>query len=159
FKSVLPKFFDVDITKMKSNVNLIFEKYFRQIHLNYQKCRVDCLLNSFCPLAKTKFSKDQLADAIAMHTTRKQLFTFMNALYRTIFPVGIFGSRHNQKVFFRNMKIIITASLVTKFRVWDITSGIDLQAMAPLFVDFPFYEHTTKRKVETLCLLWIFDCM
>lgn len=157
-KSVLKQFFEIDVTKMKLNGNLAFEKCFRQIHLNYRKCRLGCLLNTFCPLPKTKCSKVHLADAIAMNTPHKQLFSFMHALYRTIFPIKIFGSRHNQKIFFRNIKIIITASLVTKFRVWDIASDIDFEAMSPLFTDFPLSEHSPKGTMEILCLLWIFSC-
>lgn len=134
------------------------EKAFKEIQRKYAGVRVDNLLKKHCPLPSCyKNPQNNLEALLKGHTTHKELFSFIYALYYAIFPVKIFGSKANHRVFFGNLKVLFTASLVAKFRVFDLLDGLDLSQMSLLFDDLPFY--VPNEKVEVSFLLWIFNCL
>lgn len=156
FKKLLEDISKPGELKVNEIKNVKLKKWFQTIRNNFSQWRLDNLFKTHCPLPSVYSQKELgLEILLKMNTTFKNLFKFIYAVYNSIFPVKTFGSARNQRKFFENLKVLFTASLAVKFRLFDILNGIDVEEMRPLFDDLPFY--TPKANIEARFLLWIFE--
>lgn len=131
-----------------------------RIYHNYRQCNLNSLLKHCCALPDDyrndlRHQQEQPQPTLSLRTPRKQLFKFIFALYRFIFPIDTFGSKGNFRKFYENLKSILTANYATKFRIWDIVNGLKLAEMEPLFADIVRSSLKEKKVIFFLC--WAYE--
>ncbi|OTF84176.1 hypothetical protein BLA29_005760, partial [Euroglyphus maynei] len=128
------------------------DEYLLVVYDNLNKTNIESLLQRYCPLSS------RAENILAMRTTFKQLSRFLYAIHYRIFPITMLGSKRNFRAFHRTLKELFTSCLITRFRIWDIIHGMDMDQMKPLFNDIYLRMNifAEENELEMLFLCWLF---
>lgn len=101
---------------------------FQQLLVNHTRCSYVKLLKSHC---RFRAATDQVADALdtspshlidllRLHNSPWQVYGFLRACIRKLVPSGLWGTRHNERRFFKNVKQFISLGKYGKLSLQEL---------------------------------------
>ncbi|MEJ1286933.1 telomerase reverse transcriptase [Cricetulus griseus] len=102
---------------------------FQQLLVNHARCPYVRLLRSHCRFptathqvadALNTTSQPHLMNLLRLHSSPWQVYGFLRACIRKLVPPGLWGSRHNQRRFFKNVKQFISLGKYGKLSLQEL---------------------------------------
>ncbi|XP_005340805.2 telomerase reverse transcriptase isoform X2 [Ictidomys tridecemlineatus] len=154
---------------------------FRELLANHAQCPYLALLRMHCPLqaAATQVARacasgrpagapggsadpGHLAELLDQHSSPWQVYAFLRACLSRLVPAGLWGSRHNQRRFLRNVKRFISlgkhARLSLRELAWKMkVRGCAWLRRSPGTHCVPAAEHRLRAEILAKFLFWLVD--
>nr|XP_040127881.1 telomerase reverse transcriptase isoform X7 [Ictidomys tridecemlineatus] len=154
---------------------------FRELLANHAQCPYLALLRMHCPLqaAATQVARacasgrpagapggsadpGHLAELLDQHSSPWQVYAFLRACLSRLVPAGLWGSRHNQRHFLRNVKRFISlgkhARLSLRELAWKMkVRGCAWLRRSPGTHCVPAAEHRLRAEILAKFLFWLVD--
>nr|XP_027198331.1 telomerase reverse transcriptase-like [Dermatophagoides pteronyssinus] len=137
---------------LEKNFPYRIDEYLVTIYDNIQNTNFESILRQCCPL------NNRTDDIVEMRTTFKQVNSFLYAIYYRIIPIQVLGSKKNYRTFYRILKELFTSCRITRFRIFDIINGMELDQMQPLLEDMYISMNifVQPNEIDILVLCWLF---
>ncbi|KAL1783552.1 telomerase reverse transcriptase [Sigmodon hispidus] len=143
---------------------------FQQLIENHTKCSYVRLLRSHCRFRTAKHQEagalntnpPHLINLLRLHSSPWQVYSFLRACIRKLVPSGIWGSKHNERRFFKNVKQFISLGkygklslqeLMWKMRVEDCLWLRSSQGKSCVLAE----EHRMRERILATFLFWLMD--
>ncbi|XP_036063361.1 telomerase reverse transcriptase isoform X2 [Onychomys torridus] len=143
---------------------------FQQLLVNHARCSYVKLLKSHC---RFRAATDQLADALdpspshlidllRLHNSPWQVHGFLRACVRKLVPSGVWGSRHNERRFFKNVKQFISLGKYGKLSLQELMWKMKVEDCLWLRSSsgkhcVPAEEHRMRERILAKFLFWLMD--
>uniref|UniRef100_A0A8C7CE57 Telomerase reverse transcriptase n=1 Tax=Neovison vison TaxID=452646 RepID=A0A8C7CE57_NEOVI len=139
---------------------------FQELLGNHARCPYRALLRTHCPLraqrpvAAPEENTDprRLVRLLRQHSSPWQVYTFLRACLCRLVPPALWGSRHNQRRFLRNVKKFISLGKHAKLSPQELMWKMKVQDCAWLRGspgDVPAAEHRRREGVLARLLCWL----
>lgn len=101
---------------------------FQQLLVNHAECQYVRLLRSHCRFRTANqrmtdalnTSPPHLMDLLCLHSSPRQVYGFLRACLCKVVSAGLWGSRHNERRFFKNVKKFISLGKYGKLSVQEL---------------------------------------
>lgn len=101
---------------------------FQQLLVNHAECQYVRLLRSHCRFRTANpqvtdalnTSPEHLIDLLRLHSSPWQVYGFLRACLRKVVPAGLWGTRHNERRFFKNVKKFISLGRYAKLSLQEL---------------------------------------
>lgn len=101
---------------------------FQQLLLNHARCPYVKLLRSHCRFRTAAHqvadplntSPPHLVNLLRLHSSPWQVYGFLRACLRKLVPAGLWGTRHNERRFFKKVKQFISLGKYTKLSLQEL---------------------------------------
>ncbi|XP_021089916.1 telomerase reverse transcriptase isoform X1 [Mesocricetus auratus] len=144
---------------------------FQQLLVNHARCPYVRLLRSHCRFrtaahqvagALNTTSPQRLMNLLRLHSSPWQVYGFLQACVGKLVPPGLWGSRHNQRRFFKNVKRFISLGKYDKLSLQELTWKMKVQdcrwlRSSPGNNCVPAAEHRTRERILAVFLFWLMD--
>ncbi|KAI5938856.1 Telomerase reverse transcriptase [Manis javanica] len=163
---------------------------FRELLGNHAKCPYGALLRTHCPLratntlagasvqkrsgvgvcaaegrvaASTESAGPQcLVQLLRQHNSPWQVYALLRACLRRLVPAGLWGSRHNERRFLRNVKKFVSLGKHARLSLQELTWKMKVQDCAwlrrsPGARSVPAAEHRLREAVLAKFLCWLMN--
>lgn len=166
----------------RKNRNNRIDFLLKRIYENYHRMNIESVLRHCCRCSTTSKSLRSSSSSCSVslsssiHIDHKSLFKFIYSCYYYIFPVELFGCKHNFRSFYENLKILFLTNSITELRTWDIITGLKLnslkQSLKDIYEEFSYEQNINNNvqyaindrnrisnRFEILLLNWVFDVL
>ncbi|KAG8512384.1 Telomerase reverse transcriptase [Galemys pyrenaicus] len=139
---------------------------FRELLGNHARCPYSVLLRTHCPLRERSAAEHagtaRLVQLLRQHSSPWQVYVFLRACLRRLVPTSLWGSRHNQRRFLKNVKKLLSLGkrgrlslqeLMWKMRVRHCT----WLGARPGVCCVPAAEHRQREAILATFLCWLMD--
>ncbi|XP_036775976.2 telomerase reverse transcriptase isoform X1 [Manis pentadactyla] len=163
---------------------------FRELLGNHAKCRYGALLRAHCPLRATNTlaganvqersgvgvcaaegrmaastegaGPRRLVQLLRQHNSPWQVYALLRACLRRLVPAGLWGSRHNERRFLRNVKKFISLGKHARLSLQELTWKMKVQdctwlRRSPGARSVPAAEHRLREAVLAKFLCWLMN--
>nr|XP_027799720.1 telomerase reverse transcriptase [Marmota flaviventris] len=154
---------------------------FRELLANHAQCPYLALLRMHCPLqaAATQVVRacasgrpaeapegsadpGHLVELLDQHSSPWQVYAFLRACLCSLVPAGLWGSRHNQRRFLRNVKRFISLGKHARLSRRELTWKMKVRDCAwlrrsPGTHCVPAAEHRLRAEILAKFLFWLVD--
>uniref|UniRef100_A0A8C2M0A0 Telomerase reverse transcriptase n=1 Tax=Cricetulus griseus TaxID=10029 RepID=A0A8C2M0A0_CRIGR len=144
---------------------------FQQLLVNHARCPYVRLLRSHCRFptathqvadALNTTSQPHLMNLLRLHSSPWQVYGFLRACIRKLVPPGLWGSRHNQRRFFKNVKQFISLGKYGKLSLQELMWRMKVEdcpwlRSSPGNNCVPAEEHRTRERILAMFLFWLMD--
>ncbi|XP_076965524.1 telomerase reverse transcriptase isoform X2 [Callospermophilus lateralis] len=154
---------------------------FRELLANHAQCPYLALLRMHCPLqaAATQVARacasgrpaeapegsadpGHLVELLDQHSSPWQVYAFLRACLCRLVPAGLWGSRHNQRRFLRNVKRFISLGKHARLSLRELTWKMKVRDCAwlrrsPGTHCVPAAEHRLRAEILAKFLFWLVD--
>uniref|UniRef100_A0A8C5ZS42 Telomerase reverse transcriptase n=1 Tax=Marmota marmota marmota TaxID=9994 RepID=A0A8C5ZS42_MARMA len=140
---------------------------FRELLANHAQCPYLALLRMHCPLqaAATQVGSadpGHLVELLDQHSSPWQVYAFLRACLCRLVPAGLWGSRHNQRRFLRNVKRFISLGKHARLSRRELTWKMKVRDCAwlrrsPGTHCVPAAEHRLRAEILAKFLFWLVD--
>ncbi|XP_006990067.2 telomerase reverse transcriptase isoform X1 [Peromyscus maniculatus bairdii] len=143
---------------------------FQQLLVNHTRCSYVKLLKSHC---RFRAATDQVADALdtspshlidllRLHNSPWQVYGFLRACIRKLVPSGLWGTRHNERRFFKNVKQFISLGKYGKLSLQELMWKMRVEdclwlRSSPGKSRVPAEEHRMRERILAMFLFWLMD--
>uniref|UniRef100_A0A9L0JX24 Telomerase reverse transcriptase n=1 Tax=Equus asinus TaxID=9793 RepID=A0A9L0JX24_EQUAS len=151
---------------------------FRELLANHARCPYGALLRKHCPLRSAATpgvgsctrerpaaapeedaGPRHLVQLLRQHSSPWQVYAFLRACLRRLVPGALWGSRHNERRFLRNVKKFISlgkhAKLSLQELAWKMRVGDCAWLGSPEACCVPAAEHRLREAVLAKFLCWL----
>ncbi|XP_039093962.1 telomerase reverse transcriptase isoform X7 [Hyaena hyaena] len=155
---------------------------FRELLANHARCPYGALLGAHCPprapapaegssqrggggagvrgLERRAAAPGHLLQLLRQHSSPWQVYAFLRACLCRLVPAGLWGSRHNQRRFLRNVKKFLSLGKHAKLSPRELTWKMRVQDCAwlrgsPGARCVPAAEHRRREEVLAKLLCWL----
>uniref|UniRef100_G1PKR5 Telomerase reverse transcriptase n=1 Tax=Myotis lucifugus TaxID=59463 RepID=G1PKR5_MYOLU len=142
---------------------------FQELLGNHARCPYGALLREHCPLRDsatpaTPAAEDtgppRLVQLLRQHSSPKHVYGLLRACLRRLVPARLWGSRHNERRFLKNVKKFISLGKFAKLLSQELTWKMKVQDCAWLSQSpggrcVPATEHRLREAVLTKFLCWL----
>ncbi|XP_051007030.1 telomerase reverse transcriptase [Acomys russatus] len=146
---------------------------FQQLLLNHAKCPYVKLLRSHCRLrtathqvadALNTTSPPHLMNLLRLHSSPWQVYGFLRACLHKLVPAGLWGTRHNERRFFKKVKQFISLGKYSKLSLQELMWKMKAEDCTWLRSSpgeqnscVPAAEHRLRERILAMFLFWLLD--
>nr|XP_021487080.1 telomerase reverse transcriptase [Meriones unguiculatus] len=143
---------------------------FQQLLVNHARCPYVRLLRSHCrfrtaahQVADTLSTSPQhLMDLLRLHSSPWQVYSFLRACLRKLVPAGLWGTRHNERRFLKNVKQFISLGKYEKLSLQELMWKMKVEdctwlRSSPGNNCIPASEHRLRERTLAMFLFWLMD--
>ncbi|XP_047411970.1 telomerase reverse transcriptase [Sciurus carolinensis] len=140
---------------------------FRELLANHTRCPYLVLLRMHCPLGAAEAPEGcadpgPLLALLGQHSSPWQVCAFLRACLCRLVPTSLWGSRHNQRRFLRNVKKFVSLGKHAKLSLRELTWKMKVQDCAwlrrsPGARSVPAAEHRLRAGILAKFLFWLVD--
>ncbi|XP_037385278.1 telomerase reverse transcriptase [Talpa occidentalis] len=142
---------------------------FRELLANHARCPYRALLRTHCPLRPRPPARparpagpERLVQLLRQHSSPWQVYTLLRACLRRLVPAGLWGSRHNQRRFLRNVKKLLSLGKHGRLSLPELMWKMRVRHCAWLAARagvrcVPAAEHRRREAVLAAFLCWLMD--
>ncbi|XP_028638557.1 telomerase reverse transcriptase isoform X3 [Grammomys surdaster] len=143
---------------------------FQQLLANHSECQYVRLLRSHC---RFRTANQQVTDALntdpqhlmnllRLHSSPWQVYGFLRACLRKVVPAGLWGTRHNERRFFKNVKKFISLGKYAKLSLQELMWKMKVEdclwlRSSPGKDCVPAAEHRLRERILAMFLFWLMD--
>ncbi|GAB1298361.1 Telomerase reverse transcriptase [Apodemus speciosus] len=145
---------------------------FQQLLVNHAECQYVKLLRSHC---RFRTANRQVTDALntslphlmnllRLHSSPWQVYGFLRACLHKVVPAGLWGTRHNERRFFKNVKKFISLGKYAKLSLQELMWKMKvedchwLRSSPAVRKDcVPAAEHRLRERILAMFLFWLMD--
>ncbi|XP_055453965.1 telomerase reverse transcriptase isoform X3 [Psammomys obesus] len=143
---------------------------FQQLLVNHARCPYVRLLRSHCRFRTATHqvadalstSPQHLMDLLRLHSSPWQVYSFLRACLRKLVPAGLWGTRHNERRFLKNVKQFISLGKYEKLSLQELMWKMKVEdctwlRSSPENNCIPASEHRLRERTLAMFLFWLMD--
>ncbi|CAO2592048.1 Telomerase reverse transcriptase [Lemmus lemmus] len=143
---------------------------FQQLLVNHARCSYVRLLRSHCRFRTAAHqmagalntSPPHLINLLRLHSSPWQVYGFLRACIRKLVPSGLWGTRHNKRRFFKNVKQFISMGKYGKLSLQELMWKMKVEDCPWLRSNpgnnhIPAAEHRMRERILAAFLFWLMD--
>uniref|UniRef100_A0A8I6AEW6 Telomerase reverse transcriptase n=1 Tax=Rattus norvegicus TaxID=10116 RepID=A0A8I6AEW6_RAT len=143
---------------------------FQQLLMNHAKCQYVRFLRSHCRFRTANqrvpdamdTSPSHLTSLLRLHSSPWQVYGFLRACLRELVPAGLWGTRHNERRFLKNVKKFISLGKYAKLSLQELMWRVKVEdchwlRSSPEKDTVPAAEHRLRERILAMFLFWLMD--
>ncbi|XP_034379439.1 telomerase reverse transcriptase isoform X2 [Arvicanthis niloticus] len=143
---------------------------FQQLLVNHAECQYVRLLRSHCRFRTANqrvtdtlnTSPQYLMNLLRLHSSPWQVYGFLRACLQKVVPAGLWGTRHNERRFFKNVKKFVSLGKYAKLSLQELMWKMKVEdclwlRSSPGKDCVPAAEHRLRERILAMFLFWLMD--
>ncbi|XP_052015823.1 telomerase reverse transcriptase isoform X2 [Apodemus sylvaticus] len=139
---------------------------FQQLLVNHTECQYVRLLRSHCRFRtanqQVTTSPPHLMNLLRLHSSPWQVYGFLRACLRKVVPADLWGTRHNERRFCKNVKKFISLGKYAKLSLQELMWKMKVEdchwlRSSPGKDCVPAAEHRLRERILAMFLFWLMD--